>query len=183
MEKPAKIVLTGFPKSGKTAIGRELARLLECPWFDLDGLICAFYRDERGHEPVGEPEFRRLEFVSLDAFLRQYSGADESFVLSLGGGAAADEKCRALLSGRAAGGEGFMIVALVTGRDELYERFSRFGFPRVIDPKRPRESFDRLYDERDAAYRSLAGLVCDSGGAGVEEIADRLCRRIKETLR
>lgn len=191
MKQGAKIILTGFPKSGKTAIGRELSKLLGCPWFDLDSLICGFF--EQGQkglscreiwDRVGESEFRQLEFLSLESFLLTHAGADESFVMSLGGGAAVDEKCRTLLEGASKSVPGFVLAALVTEPDELFKRFSRFGFPRVIDPERPRESFDELYTVRDKAYRSLSSVVCDSGsGAGVEEVARRLHSQIKEFLK
>jgi shikimate kinase len=58
-----KIYLVGFMGAGKTTIGRELARRLETPFFDLDELVEA--AEEMSIKEIfaahGEPYFRKRE--------------------------------------------------------------------------------------------------------------------------
>ena len=86
----ARIALVGLPGSGKTTIGRQLARRLSLDYFDSDHVIeqqlgCSI-RTYFEHE--GEDRFRELESAVLDE-LTQKSGA----VISTGGGAVLRERC------------------------------------------------------------------------------------------
>lgn len=82
--KDSPVFLVGFMGSGKTTVGKALARLLSRDFFDLDQLIesssgktiAEIFRD------LGEPEFRRLE---REAILR--CGDLKHAVVALGGGA------------------------------------------------------------------------------------------------
>lgn len=106
------IYLTGFMGTGKSAVGRELARLLRRPFVDLDAAI------ERGAGATvaevfarrGEKAFRRLEGRALRAAARR-RGA----VVALGGGALLDRSNRAIIK------EGWL-VCLTCARAELVRR-------------------------------------------------------------
>jgi shikimate kinase/3-dehydroquinate synthase len=78
-----KVVLIGMPASAKSRVGRELATLLSCDFFDLDALIES--KENRSiteiFETDGEGHFRELETISLKNALSETSG-----ILSLGGG-------------------------------------------------------------------------------------------------
>ena len=76
------VVLIGAPGSGKTRLGKKLARRLGVPFVDTDARIVA------EHGPIaeifaqhGEPYFRELERDAVAAAL------GETAVLSVGGGA------------------------------------------------------------------------------------------------
>ena len=79
-----KIVLLGYMGSGKTAMGRRLARQADIPFFDLDHYI------EQAEElsvpeifhRYGEGGFRQMETFHLHQILE----SEDRFVLSLGGG-------------------------------------------------------------------------------------------------
>ncbi|MBP9793539.1 MAG: shikimate kinase [Flavobacterium sp.] len=79
-----KIVLVGYMGSGKTEIGKLLAKNVQLPFFDLDFLI----EKEVGKtvseifSEKGEIYFRKIEH---ELFVKQIH-KEESFVLSLGGG-------------------------------------------------------------------------------------------------
>lgn len=79
-----KIVLVGYMGSGKTEIGKLLAKKCELPFYDLDFLI----ENELGKtvseifSEKGEIYFRKIEHELLVKQLDK----KESFVLSLGGG-------------------------------------------------------------------------------------------------
>ncbi|WP_339863934.1 shikimate kinase [uncultured Algoriphagus sp.] len=84
MGKELKIVLVGLPGSGKSTFGRQLATVLEFPFYDLDQLI-----EERFQLKIpaiftkyGEGKFREWETEVLQDFLNR----NDSFVLASGGG-------------------------------------------------------------------------------------------------
>ncbi len=94
-----KVALVGMMASGKTTVGRELARLLSVPFADADDAIVA-----AAGMPIadcfalrGEAVFRELERAAVERLL----GGDGGLVLSLGGGAFIQPEIRAMLAGRA----------------------------------------------------------------------------------
>jgi shikimate kinase/3-dehydroquinate synthase len=134
------IALVGFMGAGKTTIGREVARLTERPFIDLDDEI------EKRHGPIarifeeqGEAEFRRIEETIADAFLRGSTPA----VLALGGGAVLSEATRTLLRGRA------FSVWIEVAADVAWERVTDSDRPLV----RNEATFRKLHEEREAFYR------------------------------
>ena len=80
-----KIVLVGMPGSGKTTLGREIAKRLGFRVYDLDYLIeeNAGARISTIFSEQGEESFRAMESEVLLSCLQK----KESFVLSTGGGA------------------------------------------------------------------------------------------------
>ncbi|WP_017732028.1 shikimate kinase [Nafulsella turpanensis] len=83
--KPAHIVLVGMPGSGKSTLGKILARELHLPFLDLDSRI-----EEREGQSVpaifgekGEEYFRKVERECLQEVLDW----PEAVVLASGGGA------------------------------------------------------------------------------------------------
>jgi shikimate kinase len=80
-----KIVLVGMPGSGKTTLGREVAKGLGFRFYDLDHLIeeKAGVRIATIFSEKGEGFFRKLESEVLLSTLQK----EEAFILSTGGGA------------------------------------------------------------------------------------------------
>src|SRR3989304_5780888 len=86
------IALTGFMGTGKSSVGRKLARRLSLGYADTDDLI-----EEKAKMSVkdiflrhGESFFRDIEKEVISAFTRSRRGA----VLCTGGGAVIDESTR-----------------------------------------------------------------------------------------
>lgn len=106
------IYLTGFMGAGKSAVGKELARLLRRPFVDLDLAI----EREAGASVAalfarrGEAAFRRLERKAL---LRAAKRA--GVVVALGGGTLLDPRHRAVVK------KGYL-VTLSCSRAELVRR-------------------------------------------------------------
>jgi len=78
------IILLGYMGSGKSTVGKELARFLDLPFCDLDDLIAQQYHTTIPElfKEKGVKVFRQIEH---DTLLKTLSGNTTS-VLSLGGG-------------------------------------------------------------------------------------------------
>ena len=91
---PANIILIGFSGTGKTLVGREVARLLGLEFVDMDAQI-----EGRAGKPIrrifeedGEPAFRTMEKLVL-----QDVCSGHSKVVATGGGAVVDPENRELM--------------------------------------------------------------------------------------
>ncbi len=146
------VYLVGMPGSGKSAVGRELARLLTLPFRDLDAEV----EDETG-EPIpdifergGEPAFRLAESRALAE-----AAAGPPSVVACGGGVVIDPANRALLA--TTGTVVYLQASLSTLR-------ARVG----IGANRPLLSEEgdvaRLLEERAALYEDAADHVVSSDG-------------------
>lgn len=94
-EGKPRVALLGLRGAGKSTIGLEVARRLQVPFVELDGLI-----EETAGLPVpqifeihGERYFRRLERETLRRFLSEAG----SFVLATGGGLVTEPETFALV--------------------------------------------------------------------------------------
>jgi shikimate kinase len=92
------VALVGFMASGKSTIGRKLARRLGCAFFDTDdevarahGTVATIFATE------GEAAFRRYEHAAINGILENAA----SGVVALGGGALTVAANRRLLTERA----------------------------------------------------------------------------------
>ena len=88
------LVLVGLPGSGKSTVGRQLARRLDIPFLDSDHAIeqrlgCSI---REYFERQGEERFRDIETEVLGQLVQQGQG-----VLSTGGGSVLREQNRDLL--------------------------------------------------------------------------------------
>ena len=90
-----KAVLIGMPGSGKSTIGRRLAKAMHLPLLDTDAKIVETTgRSIAAIFVAGEREFRRIEEDVVRAALAEHDG-----ILSLGGGAITSPGVREALAG------------------------------------------------------------------------------------
>ena len=82
---------------GKSSVGRELSRLLCCPFMDLDDVI-----EEKSGRTIpeifaagGEIAFRQMELATLQSIVEQLP--EETVVLALGGGTVITPECAELV--------------------------------------------------------------------------------------
>ncbi len=133
--------------AGKSTIGREVSRLVDRPFIDLDAEI------ERAHGPIpalferGESVFRGVEEETLHRVL-----CEELSVIALGGGAVLSASSRARLGARA-------LTALVdVDIDRAWARVRESSRPLAQDEA----EFRRLYEQRRPIYESVADAVVQS---------------------
>jgi shikimate kinase len=148
--------------AGKSAVGRQLARMLHLDFLDSDdeiesrtGVDIAFI-----FEKEGEDGFRRREARVIDE-LSQLEG----IVLATGGGAVIDPDSRSRLGAR-----GF-VVYLFTSVEQQLRRTSRGRERPLLENADPAVVLERLMSERDPLYREIADLVVNTDGRRVQTVA------------
>jgi len=165
------VVLVGFMGSGKSSVGRELARRFGAPFVDVDERIesaagCPI-RDLFARE--GEPAFREREKAALLEVL-----SVKGCVIATGGGAFADEENRDRLRSYAP------VVYLEAAVETLLERLAGdIGRPllRGVDRK---ETVRELLSRRVPGYRA-ADVTVRTDGRTVEEVAGQVADWIGRT--
>ncbi len=137
------IYLIGMPGSGKTTIGKMLAKKLNIPFVDLDGLIeknALMFIDDI-FDKYGEAKFRELETESL----KQLPPLD--YVISCGGGIITKKENKELMKG--------LKVYIDTDIEIIRERLKH-------DYQRPllkKKSLETIYQERYLKYVDFADLM------------------------
>jgi shikimate kinase len=155
------VVLVGFMGSGKSSVGRVLARRFGAPFVDVDERIesaagCRI-RDLFGRE--GEPAFRVRERAALRDVL-----SVKGCVVATGGGAFADEENRALLRSYAP------VVYLEAAVQTLLDRLAGdLGRPLLRGGDRE-EVVRELLSRREPGYRT-ADVTVRTDGRTVEDVA------------
>lgn len=151
MAAPA-VFLVGFMGSGKSSVGRELARRLNWKFIDLDQQIEV--REQKTipeiFEKQGEPGFRAAETAAL---LDLTQSMTSESVIALGGGAFGQTANRKLISS-------WPTVFLETSLDELWNRCSQDESVRPL--RNDRQQFSRLYEQRLPFYRQATVTVVTS---------------------
>ncbi len=163
------IALTGLMGSGKSSVGRALARLLRRKFVDTDNLI----EEAEGitineiFSEKGESYFREIEKEIIAKVCK-----DKSQVISLGGGAIVADENRELVRKHA------RLVALVAEPEELYKRVKRRKVRPILNQAEdPLEALKELWEKRKRAYLD-SDLQVDTEDKDVESIA----REIVDTL-
>jgi 3-dehydroquinate dehydratase type I len=151
------VVLVGFMGAGKTTVGQIMAERLGLPFVDSDVLI--EQRDGRAIKDIfrteGEQWFRQLEHETVADLV----GGPEA-VVALGGGAAEDQRSRAVL--RAA-----RVVHLRVSYDEALSRVQADAFRPMLQ----RPDLDEVYRRRLPVYEDVSALTVDTDGRSPEAIA------------
>ena len=163
-----QLILTGFMATGKTEVGRRLARRLGRPFVDVDGLVEAaagravaeiFAED-------GEARFRDLERAAVAEACRVPDA-----VIATGGGTLLDPENRRRLA--AAG----PIVCLAAAADEILRRVKDARTrPLLSNGDGSDGRLARIRDllaERAPVY-ALATHTVDTTGLGVDDVVERV---------
>lgn len=159
---PGRIYLVGFMGSGKTAVGRLVARRLGIPFIDLDAEIerTSGLTVRAIFESAGEPAFRERESEFLAG-----TEALPNAVVSTGGGSYVFEKNRRTI-GRL-GTPVFLDVPFEVIRARIAGKTDR---PLFVDLAQAAT----LYAEREPFYRMAPVRVSLTGRESVEQSADRV---------
>lgn len=138
------LILIGLPASGKTTVGRQLARRLDMPFFDCDEAIeaAAGCSVSDIFARYGESYFRQLEHRTLETLCRK-----ENCVIATGGGAVLREDNRLLLQ------RSGTVFWLDRPLSEIMSTDFQTGRPLLTAG---RKALERLAAERRALYAACA---------------------------
>ncbi len=159
------VALVGFMASGKSTIGKRLARKLRCAFFDTDDIVVKqhgaisdiFYSE-------GETAFRRYEHDALAHVL----DAGDPGVIACGGGALSFEPSQKLLKKRA-----YRVFIKVTPEQVLERlRNSRTVRP-LLGPTPALARIKHLYSKRMPQY-AHADFVVDADGMSTAQVVDAI---------
>ena len=164
------IYLIGPMGSGKTAVGRQLARLLGVPFYDSDaeverrtGVDIPFI-----FEREGEAGFRAREREAIEALTHM-----EPIVMATGGGAILDPENRKLLAAHGT------IIYLETSLGQQLQRVgSGRGRPLLRDGDLA-DRLRRLRADREPYYRELADYVVPTDHRRVQKVAEHILREVR----
>ena len=161
------IILIGPPGSGKSTIGKALARKLQKPFVDTDDVIEARTKISISQIFIdkGEPWFRDLEQLVLSEELAKLDG-----VLSLGGGAPLSESAQQLLRTVDAVVV-YLSVSLATAAPRV-----GFNRDRPLLLNNPRGAWQELMDKRRPIYEALAHHIVIVDERAPKDIADEIVR-------
>lgn len=166
------IVLIGFMGTGKTVVGRILARRLGLGFVDTDEEI------ERAAGKTIPEIFKRYgvtRFRSEEALVIKKLSARRKLVIATGGGAVLDpENVRALK-------ENGVLILLRSTPEIVHSRVkSGRNRPLLARGGDMLQLIKDLMDEREEAYAGAADLEVFSGEENKEEVASIILNKLKE---
>lgn len=164
------LVLVGLPGSGKSTVGRSLARRLNLPFHDSDHAIeqrigCSI---REFFDRQGEAAFRDIE----QDVVAQLAGQGDC-VLATGGGAVLREANRTAL--RSAG----HVLYLRSGPDELFRRLRHDTQRPLLQVADPQARLRQLFAERDPLYRQTAHFIIETGRPSVPTLVNMILMQLE----
>ncbi|MHB8140751.1 MAG: shikimate kinase [Vulcanimicrobiaceae bacterium] len=159
------VALVGFMASGKSTIGKRLARKLGCAFFDIDDLVVErhgaisdiFYAQ-------GEPQFRAYEYDAIAHVLEE----ELPGIVALGGGAVTHEPTLKLLKKKA------YRVFIKVAPEQVLGRLRRSTRVRpLLGPNPSLQKIKELYVKRMPQY-AHADLVVEADELSGVQIVDQI---------
>ena len=170
MKKKERIFLVGLMGSGKTTVGKILARKLNYKFIDSDLLI----EENTGvkvpliFEYEGELGFRKREAKILSDVV-----AKENIVLSTGGGIVLSKDNRLLLSSFG------NVIYLNADINELAKRLSNDKSRPLLQNVDVKTKLTELLDRRSFLYKSLADYTINTKDKRAPEIANEIIKNLR----
>ena len=158
------IVLVGFMGTGKTAIGKRIAKRLNMRFVNTDDII-----EERQKRTIaeifeesGEPCFRKIE----KEVVKDVSDMDD-VVVAAGGGVVLDEENVKNLK------EKGVVVCLGATPSVIYERTKKYKHRPLLNVEDPVKKIHELLEYR-APFYARADHQVDTSDLTIEQVVDRV---------
>ena len=166
----SRIALVGLPGSGKSTVGRQLARRLQLPFIDSDPVIeqrlgCSI---REYFEREGEDSFRDVEEAVIDDLTQNHEG-----VLSTGGGSVLRPLNRERLRMRG------HVVYLRSSPEEVFRRLRHDVSRPLLQVSDPLARLRDLFAGRDPLYREAAHFVVETGRPSVATLVNMIVMQLE----
>lgn len=163
------IYLVGFMGTGKTAVGRELAKKKKWRFLGLDELI--ELREKRTIADIfakeGEAYFRRIEKRVLKEVSRE-----KKFVVACGGGIVLDKNNIRIMK------ETGKIVCLSARPKVILKRTCGMGHRPLLNVDNPKEKIEILLKFR-APFYAQADCTIDTSNISIKEVVEKIIKQFK----
>jgi shikimate kinase len=165
-----RIALVGLPGSGKSTIGRQLARRLGLVSIDTDHVIeqrlgCSI---REYFEREGEASFRDVEQAVIDDVTQSHNG-----IISTGGGSVLRLANREHLHSRS------HVVYLRSSPEEIFRRLRHDMQRPLLQVDDPLTRLRDLYAIRDPLYRETAHFVVETGRPSVANLLNMVVMQLE----
>ncbi len=164
------IFLVGPMGSGKSTIGRQLAKALKRPFFDSDkeiekrtGVTISWI-----FEMEGEEGFRQREQQVIAELT-----AKQDIVLATGGGAVLREENRNALRSRGS------VVYLCSSVEQLYRRTAKDKSRPLLQTNDPKKQIATLLAKRDPLYKSVADVVVRTAKQSIHKTVSNVIKKLE----
>jgi shikimate kinase len=165
----SNLILVGPMGSGKSAVGKQLARLLGLPFYDSDaeierrtGVDIPFI-----FEKEGEAGFRQREHETLEVLT-----AMRNIVLATGGGAVLLPENRRMLAERG------RVIYLKTSIAQQVERVRQGRSRPLLTKVDPAVKLEELMELRAPLYDEIADVTVTTDNRKVRNVADDVLREL-----
>jgi shikimate kinase len=164
------IYLVGPMGSGKSAVGRILARMVDAPFLDSDAEIEKRTGVDISYifEREGESRFRQREKEAIEALT-----AIEPLVMATGGGAILLPENRALLSQRGS------VIYLMTSVEQQTNRVKHARHrPLLANVDDQEAKLRQLMAEREPLYGAVADFKVSTDGRRIQAVAEEIIKAL-----
>jgi shikimate kinase len=170
MGEKANIVLCGFMATGKSSVGRMLAKMMGCEFLDMDAAI---EKEEGVSVPLifasrGEPAFRALETSMVERLAKT-----KGLIIATGGGTIVNPKNLEKL--KTCG----VVITLTADIPTILQRAGSGEDRPMLQAEDRVERIKSLLQQRASAY-AQADIVLDTSSLTIEEVAQQLIGRLRD---
>ena len=158
------VVLFGFMGTGKTAVGKEVARRLQMQFVDMDDVI----EEKEGcsisdiFAEKGESYFRRLEADVAEKLSRE-----EGQVIATGGGVVLNRESVDALQSSGVG------ICLMASPEVIFQRIKGEAHRPLLLGRDPLEKISILLERREPFYRRIANRI-DTSRLSLEQVVEEV---------
>ncbi len=167
------LILVGMMGSGKTTMGRVLAKHLDRVFVDSDEEIQLRTGVTIPHifDVEGEPGFRQRETAALEALVSR-----DNQVLATGGGAVIAEENRTMMN------QNGIVIYLKANVHDLWLRTRNDKNRPLLQTGNAHAKLGELLHQRDALYQQVADIVMPTGRQSVHILMLRLVGEVESFI-
>ncbi|MGA1762256.1 MAG: shikimate kinase [Gammaproteobacteria bacterium] len=158
-----RIIIIGPTGSGKTTLGRKLAKDLRLDWYDVDQWI-----EDTQKQSItdifldGEERFRKIESDALEILSKI-----DNCVISTGAGIVLNQDNRTILSKNYS-------IFLDINLDEQFRRVKKSDKRPLLNQGDVYNTLSKMREVRDPLYRNVANHIVDTSGLSQRQVLQLL---------